>query len=130
VIAENAQKLAVTDQASRPSAPIENPKPGGEAKAIITLKNGKTVKADATQISTDSWCGEGSGLTFDYGQSIPFKNMQSFSVIDDKPTVKVIVIKGDQLTAVLNANCGIYAVNEYGRFQARISNIERVDFGR
>jgi hypothetical protein len=77
------------------SAPsIDNPKPWTEAKAVIKLKNIKTVTVDAKTVSTYTDCG-GDGLHLDYGQKILFKNMQSFSVLDEPPTIEFVPLNGN-----------------------------------
>jgi hypothetical protein len=129
LIVRDLGQFVTISQTARPAPAIENAKPWEEAKVVIKLKNGKSVTTDTKQISTDSYCG-GSALSLDYGQSIPFKNMQSFSVADDKPTIEIIVLNGEHLTGGVDSLCHIYAANEFGDFKTSIGNIERVDFGR
>ena len=115
-----------------PSLPpaSDTPKPWEETKAVIKLKNGKSAVVAAKTVSTNySFCG-GDGLTLDYGQSVPFKNMQSFAVLDEKPTIEIVAFNGEHLTGGVSSNCGITTNTEVGRFETNISNIERVDFGR
>jgi hypothetical protein len=122
-------KLADATPAARPAPSIDNPKPWTEAKAVIKLKNSKTVTVDAKTVSTYTDCG-GDGLHLDYGQKILFKNMQSFSVLDETPTIEFVPLNGEHLTGHVSSDCIIRANNEFGPFEANIRTIERVDFGR
>jgi hypothetical protein len=124
-------KLAQAAPAVRPAPSIDNPKPWDEAKAVIKLKNGKSVTVDAKTLSTNytSWCGV-NGLNLDYGQSIPFKNMQSLSVLDETPSIEVVPLNGEHLRGHVKDDCDITANNEFGSFEANVRTIERVDFDR
>ncbi|MGC2221295.1 MAG: hypothetical protein WA624_02470 [Methylocella sp.] len=87
-LAEAAKKLADATPAARPAPSIDNPKPWTKAKVAIKLKDSKTVTVDAKTVSTYTDC-RGDGLHLDYGQKILFKNMQSFSVLDETPTIEL-----------------------------------------
>jgi hypothetical protein len=52
--------------------------------------------------------------------------MQSFTVLDERPTLEILVLNGEHLTGSVNSVCDIVASNEYGPFETNISNIERV----
>jgi hypothetical protein len=84
---------------------------------------------DAKTVSTYTDCG-GDGLHLDYGQKILFKNMQSFSVLDETPTIEFVPLNGEHLTGHVSSDCIIRANNEFGPFEANVRTIERVEFGR
>lgn len=84
---------------------------------------------DAKTVSTYTDCG-GDGLHLDYGQKILFKNMQSFSVLDETPTIECVPLNGEHLTGHVSSDCIIRANNEFGPFEANVRTIERVEFGR
>ena len=128
-VARELGKLAGAAANPLPAPSTGNSKPWEEAKAVIKLKNGKSVIVPAKTVSTYSYCG-GRGLTLDYGQSIPFENMQSFAVLDEKPTIEVVPLNGSLLTGRVDTSCGIQAVNDLGPFETKINNIERVVFDR
>jgi hypothetical protein len=86
----------------------------------------RIITVDAKTIYT--FCGN-YGLTLDYGQNIPFENMQGFAMLDEKLTIQIVPLDGEHLTGRIDPGCGIHAINEFGPFDTLILNTERVDFG-
>lgn len=80
--------------------------------------------------SSVSWGCCSDSLALDWGQSIPFKNMRAFSILDDQLTVEILPLQGEPVKGILASDAPIQAKNELGLYTTAIRNIARVDFIR
>ncbi len=124
-----AQDLETLAKEIPPPAPasVDASKPWESAKAIITLKSGKSVVVDAKSLG---WGCCADYLTLDYGQSVPFKNMQSFGVLDENGKIEIITLKGGPVSGHVDLGSSIQGTNELGSFSTGFKDIKRVDFTR
>lgn len=125
-IAAGLAKLA--GNVSAQASPQQNGiRPWEQASAVIKLKSGRSVRVDASSVR---WGCCSDSLTLDYGQSIPFKNMRAFSILDDQLTIEILPLQGEPVKGVLASESSIEATNELGPYSSAMRSIDRVDFIR
>ncbi|MBM7060515.1 hypothetical protein JQX08_07325 [Pseudomonas sp. UL073] len=118
------------------STPAPSRTPVSEAQALLSGRDGSTVKVRADSLSHCISVQHGFDLRS--GQSVAFERMRSFAVLEADPMgaadgraiLRITLLDGTVLEDSIDANCDLFGYNANGRFSTTFQQLRQVDFQR